>query len=101
MKKKLSLILIILLIISIFYYKSIENKNKELHYAVEKYATSGFFNDYKLRRLDEWILEFSDGNICIVTIKGMEYKAPHDIITYKIFLEKNKKGIWKLKKYYK
>ncbi|WP_138207422.1 hypothetical protein [Haloimpatiens lingqiaonensis] len=101
MKKFLIFICIIFIAILIFLNIYSIKKTKNIGGAVERYSTSGIFNEYKLYRLDTWEVEFSDGNMCIVNIKGLQKKSPHDLINYKMLLERNKKGLWKLKKIYK
>ncbi|WP_102399758.1 hypothetical protein [Haloimpatiens massiliensis] len=100
MKKFLFLICTIFITIFIFLNVYSIKKTKNIGGAVERYSTTGIFNEYKLYRLDNWEVEFSDGNMCIVSVKGLKKKSPHDLISYKMLLEKNKKGLWKLKKFY-
>ncbi|WP_125154725.1 hypothetical protein [Clostridium rectalis] len=96
----LILLIIILSLISFIKYRVVTYKCKEVTYAVERYLTAGLFNSHKLHSINNFHLSFSDGNIAVVKVMGVEKKSPHKKITYNIFLEKNSKGIWKVKKLY-
>ncbi|MCM8711160.1 hypothetical protein M2651_08975 [Clostridium sp. SYSU_GA19001] len=101
-KKIITIIFIIILILTtaIHKYKETNSKYKDINYVVEKYVTSGILNKYKLYKIDEMKLSFSDGIIAVISVSGIEDKAPHKSVKYDIFLEKNKKDIWKVKKVY-
>jgi hypothetical protein len=45
-------------------------------------------------------VSFSDGNLAVMSITGLQDKAPHKNVNIKMFLEKSKDGIWKVKKVY-
>lgn len=100
MKKKLRIFIVLFIAIYICVNIYSIKKTSDIKYAVEKYSTSGIFNRHKLCKINQWEMEFSDGNMCIISVHGIQKKAPHDLINYKMLLEKNKKGLWKLKKYY-
>ncbi|NEZ47201.1 hypothetical protein FDF74_08260 [Clostridium niameyense] len=98
------LIVILLLITSIFgathyIYKSA--KEKDITYSVEKYMTSNLFNKHKMYNIDNFNLIFSDGNMAVVKVYGTTKKSPHKKVCYNVFLDKNNKGSWKVKKVYK
>lgn len=98
-KKFKTLFLLFLIILSItstliFTYSNLKYKN--LDYAIEKYSTSGLFNKYKLYSLENFKVKFSDGDVCIAEVTGIEGNAPYKTITYTLHLAKNKSGKWKL-----
>ncbi|WP_373899115.1 hypothetical protein ACER0A_003090 [Haloimpatiens sp. FM7315] len=100
MKKLFFLVIVFVLLLTMGISMYSSQKNSYIKHAVEKYCTTGIFNKHKLYSINNWEVEFSDGNMAIVSVYGLQYKSPHDYISYKILLEKNKNGIWKLKKYY-
>jgi hypothetical protein len=100
MKKHSIIILSLILIFSIGVFKYTENKSKNMSYAIEKYATSGFFNKHKLSIIENYYLAFSDGKIAVVEVTGITKKLPHKKIKYKLFLEKNTREVWKVKRLY-
>lgn len=101
-KRLIVVIIVAALIVSLGFYKFTiaGTKYKDINYAVETYMTSGFFNKNKLYTVDDMKLSFSDGIIAVMTVKGTENKAPHRNMTYDVFLEKNKRGLWKVQKVY-
>lgn len=102
MKKAITIVVIIIMIVSvgIYKYKDTSSKYKDINYVVERYITSGIFNKYKLYKIDDMKLSFSDGAMAVMTVSGVEDKVPHKNIKYDVFLEKSKKGLWKVKKIY-
>lgn len=76
------------------------NKYRDIKYSAERYITSGIFNRYKLYKLDKMDVSFSDGSLAVMSISGLQDKAPHNSVKYKIFMEKSKSGIWRVKKVY-
>ncbi|KAJ50881.1 hypothetical protein BD780_000109 [Clostridium tetanomorphum] len=94
------ILLIILMICSLIRYRIICYKSKEITYVVERYLTTGIFNTNKLYGINNFHLSFSDGKVAVVKVNGLQKKSPHKKINYNIFLEKNSKGIWKVKKLY-
>lgn len=86
--------------IGIAAYRYTRNKYSDINYTVQKYVTSGFFNKYKLYKINNMSLSFSDGTIAVMKVEGLQDKAPHNLVSYKIFLEKNKAGLWKVVKLY-
>lgn len=100
LKKIITIILILFSISTFINYKVNLNKSKDISYVVEHYLTSGLFNKYKLYSTDSIHLSFSDNSIAVVDVTGKEKKSPHPNVKYKLFLEKNKKGAWKVKKVY-
>ncbi|GAA0745060.1 hypothetical protein [Clostridium oceanicum] len=99
--KKLIAFMFILLFIFIIYHNYKVNKQTDITYTVENYMTTGLFNKYRMYSIDNFDLTFSDGNIAVVKVFGTDKESPHKRISYKVFVEKNKKGIWKVKKVYK
>ncbi len=81
-------------------YRYNHNKYKDLNYAAQTYITTGLFNKYKMYKIDKMDVSFSDGTLAIISVTGPQDKAPHKNVNYKIFLEKRKSGIWKVKKVY-
>ena len=81
-------------------YNYVTNKSKNIDYAVERYFTTGIFNNYKMYDIETFDLSFSNGSLAVVKINGLEEKAPHKKVAYSVFLEKNSQGIWKVKKVY-
>lgn len=100
MKKKIIIVIIIIFAICGLKYKSYLHKNQDLTYTVNHHFTSGYFNSDKLYNLDTIKVTFSDGNSAVVAASGMRKKYPHDTLHYKVFLEKNNRGIWKITKIY-
>lgn len=102
MKKCVCIILFtfILFIIGLSYNNYLSNNYKNIDYVAEAYLTSGFFNDYKLYSIESMQLSFSDGTTAVMYVKGIQDKSPHKDVTYKLFLEKNSKNHWKVKKLY-
>lgn len=74
------------------------NKNKDINYAVKQYLTTGFFNSYKLYNIDSSHLIFSDSNDAILDVRGMQAKAPHATISYKVKMSKDSRGVWYINK---
>lgn len=101
-KKLIFFFITIIFMVSIifFKYKIDSNKYRDINYTVEKYMTTGLFNKYKLYKIDEIKLSFSDGIIAVITVSGIEDKAPYKNMKYDIFLEKNKNDLWEVKKVY-
>lgn len=105
MRRKKNIIIPIIIVaavisIVIAKYKYTNVKYEDINYAAQKYITTGLFNKYKLYKIDNMKLSFSDGSISIITVSGVQDKAPYKTVTYNIFLEKDKKGLWKVKKVY-
>lgn len=101
--RKIAIILVIIVLViaaGVARYKFSSNKYSDINYAAQRYITSGLFNKYKLYKVDELKISFSDGSLAVMSVSGMLDKAPHNSVKYKIFLEKNKNGLWKVKKVY-
>ena len=81
-------------------YRYSHNKYKDMNYAAQKYITTGLLNKYKLYKIDKMDISFSDGSLAVVSVTGLQDKAPHKNVSYKMFLEKDKNDIWKVKKVY-
>lgn len=100
MKKILGLLLCVIIIGGIVTYTYSSPKRADVKYTVEKYFTSGIFNNYKMCSISTLDLSFSNGTIAVVKIEGLENKAPHKKTAYNVFLEKSNKGLWQVKKIY-
>lgn len=102
MKKILIIIIIIFVILGSSVFKYIQNneKYKDVNFTASHYITSGLFNKYKLFKINDLKLSFSDGTMAIVTVSGLLDKAPHDLVKYNILLEKKNNGTWKVAKVY-
>lgn len=99
MKKKMIItILIIILTILTMNYNENENKKKDITYAAEEFLTSSFFNNYRLYKIDYYHLTFSDNETSIMEVQGIEYKAPHSEVIYKLNMKKNSNGLWTITK---
>lgn len=72
--------------------------SKDISYAVEYYLTTGFFNSYKLYRLNSFNISFSDGTTAIANASGLLQVAPHKKTTYKLLMEKDEDDIWRVSK---
>jgi hypothetical protein len=81
-------------------YINSQNKHRDIKYSVERYLTTGIFNRYKLYKLDKMDVSFSDGSLAVMSVSGLQDKAPHKSVNYKIFMEKSDSGVWKVKKVY-
>jgi uncharacterized protein YxeA len=102
MKRFFALIIavIVVLCIGIAAYRYTRSKYSDMNYTVERYVSSGIFNKHKLYKINDMNLSFSDSNIAVMKVEGLQEKPPHNHVTYKIFLEKNKAGLWKVVKLY-
>jgi hypothetical protein len=102
MKKFVPIVIAVLVILAIggARYRYTTNRYKDVHYSVQKYLTSGLINKYKLYNINNMKLSFSDGSIAVMNVSGMLNKSPHKTVEYKVFLEKSKNGIWRVKKVY-
>lgn len=94
------IIIIIIFTICTLVYGYNHKKYKNMNYAAETYITTGLLNKYKLYKIDKMDVSFSDGSLAVMSITGLQYKAPHKSVSYKMFLEKNRNDIWKVKKVY-
>jgi hypothetical protein len=93
------LIIMVLAVCTVIYRYS-HNKYKDMNYTAQRYVTTGLLNKYKLYKIDKMDVSFSDGSLAVISITGLQDKAPHKNISFKMFLEKSKNGIWKVKKVY-
>ncbi|MBV4420275.1 hypothetical protein KM800_13270 [Clostridium tyrobutyricum] len=100
MKKFICLIIFILFTGIIILHQYNLNKSKDINYAIEQYFTTGIFNEYKMYDISNKTLYFSNGVDAFVKVNGLSNGKPHRSINYEVFLEKNKKGIWKVSKVY-
>lgn len=100
MKKFLIILLSLAIIGGLIKYKYTYNKCTDINYTVQKYFTTGIFNDNKMCSISKINLSFSNGSIAVINVDGMENKSPHKKVAYNVFLEKNTKGIWKVKNVY-
>jgi uncharacterized protein YpmB len=104
-RSRIKIMPILIIIIVVFtaatlVYGYSHKKYKDMNYAAERYITTGLLNKYKLYKIDKMDVSFSDGSLAVMSITGLQYKAPHKIVSYKMFLEKNENDIWKVKKVY-
>lgn len=100
MKKFLAIILSVVIIGGLIKYTYTTNRCKSIDYAVQHYFTTGIFNSYKMYNIGTVNLSFSNGNMAVIKIDGMEKKSPHRKVAYSVFLERSSQGIWKVKKVY-
>lgn len=100
MKKFFTFCLSAILIASLIRYTYVTNKSKNINYAVERYFTTGIFNNYKMYNIDAINLSFSNGSIAVVKVEGIEKKFPNKKVSYNAFVEKSSAGTWKVKKVY-
>jgi hypothetical protein len=101
--KKIAVIAIILIVLlsgCTIWYKYSRSKFSDINYTAERYITTGIFNKYKLYKVNDMTLSFSASNIAVMTVSGLSDVPPHNNVTYRIFLEKNKSGLWKVVKLY-
>jgi hypothetical protein len=94
------IIIIVVFTVGIVVYGHLQNKYKDMNYAAETYITTGLLNKYRLYKIDKMDVSFSDGRLAVMSITGLQYKAPHKSVSYKMFIEKNKNNVWKVKKVY-
>lgn len=97
---KILVFLILLILFSFIRFKIIQNNSRDLAYSVERYLTSSIFNLNKLHHIDSLHMTFSDGKLAVVQVDGKEKKSPHKKVKYDVLVQKNSKGIWKVKKLY-
>ncbi len=100
MKKFLALLICTVMITGLIRYNYTTHKRKDIKYTAEKYFTTGIFNDYRLCNISTMNLSFSNGNVAVIKVEGLEQKSPHRKVAYNAFLEKNNGGTWKVKKVY-
>lgn len=102
MKKFIPKFIIVLILIAaiVLRYNYVSNKYRELTYAVNQRVTKGLFNSYKLYNIKDLKLNFSDGKVALVDVSGMQIKSPHKTVTYKLYLERDNRGLWHVKKFY-
>ncbi|WP_097027881.1 hypothetical protein [Clostridium peptidivorans] len=102
--KKILKYVILLSVISILSIvlrtRIISYKSKEINYAVEYNLTHGMFNRYKLYSVHNLEMSYSDGNIAVVRVEGIEKNKSHRKALYNVFLERTSRGVWKIKKLY-
>ena len=97
--KKFILLLITIAFLCLFIKHRITlYKSKELTFAVEHYFTSSILMNPKLYNIYSLYVKFSDGNIAVIEVYGLENKPPHRQVKYKVFAEKSYAGYWKIKK---
>ncbi|MEG2290558.1 MAG: hypothetical protein RSA29_16865 [Clostridium sp.] len=96
----LFLILVFILMIYLLFFKFSSKKYENVDYAIKRYTTTGLLNKYRLYSLENYEIKFSDGNLCIAEITGIEDKSPYQTVIYNLYLEKSKSGKWKLLKVY-
>lgn len=78
----------------------ISYKSQEINYAVEYSLTHGIFNRYKLYSVNNLEMSYSDGNIAVVRVEGIEKNKSHRKALYNVFLERTSTGVWKVRKLY-
>lgn len=102
MKRLLVLFIVIVIVLGaiVVRYKYNNNKYSDVNYAAKHYITTGVFNRYKLNRINDMKVSFSDGNMVVMTISGLLDKAPHNSVKYEVVLEKKTNGVWKVSKVY-
>jgi hypothetical protein len=98
-KKAYIIIAIIIIVTTILIKHNINsNKSKDINYAAKQYLTTGFFNSYKLYNVYYSHLVFSDSNDAILNVRGMQAKAPHATVSYKLKMSKNSSEVWHVNK---
>ena len=100
MKKVLFFIIISVLLIFIAKHAYIDLRCKDISYSVNYYMTSSVSKSYRLYEINEYHLEYSDGNIAIMKVTGISKNAPHSKSSYKLVIIKNNSGIWHVKNIY-
>lgn len=99
-KSNLIIFIVILLLLAFIRIRIIYINSREITYSVERYVTSSIFNRNKLHHINNFHTTFSDGKVAIVQVVGPQRKSPYKKIKYDVLVEKNSKGIWKVKKLY-
>ncbi|AYE33482.1 hypothetical protein [Clostridium septicum] len=82
----------------LIYTLIINNKLKDLNYAIDYHFTSRNIKSDRLLRVQQYDLLFADGDNVIVEAHGLSHEEPHAESSVKAKLTKNKKGIWELNK---
>ncbi|MEY8764429.1 MULTISPECIES: hypothetical protein [Clostridium] len=100
MKKFLSVIIIIFIILTITENVYMSIRCRDINYAVTHYFTTGIFNKYKIYGMENPTISFSNGTAAFIKVEGISSESPHRKIGYTVFLEKNNSGTWKIKKVY-
>lgn len=103
MKRLLVLFIVVIVVIGsiAIRYKYNNSKYSDVSYAARHYITTGVFNSYKLYKINDMKVSFSDGNMAVMTISGLLDKTPHNIVKYEVILEKKANGVWKVSKVYR
>lgn len=103
MKRLLVLFIIVVIVLGaiVIRYKYNNNKYSDVTYAARHYITTGVFNNYRLYKINDMKVSFSDGNMAVMTISGLLDKAPHNMVKYEVILEKKTNGVWKVSKVYR
>ncbi|MGL5380892.1 hypothetical protein [Clostridium sp.] len=83
---------------TLVYFLVINTKLKDLNYAIKYYFTSSNLKDERLLEVQEFDLEFNDGEKAVITAYGLTHEKPHLITNVKANLNKNEKGKWTLDK---
>ncbi|WP_446898519.1 hypothetical protein ACSVC9_00910 [Clostridium sp. LBM24168] len=100
MKKFLCILTSVSLMGGILWYNYNLNRCKDFNYALNRYLTTGIFNKYKLYSIDDAKLYFSNGQVSFFKVDGISAKYPHEKINYRVSMQKNSHGIWKIGKIY-
>ncbi|ADK13690.1 MULTISPECIES: hypothetical protein [Clostridium] len=100
MKKFIIIFISILLTVTIVEKVYVSYKCRDINYAVKNYFTTGIFNKYKLCNMGDINMYFSNGTVAFIKVSGMSTKMPHEKLEYTVFIQKNARGVWKIKKVY-
>lgn len=100
MKKFIVPAIIVLLMLSIIDYKYTSSKYKNIFYSVEHNLTTGIFNFHKLKNIENMSISYKDEKIAVIHVTGTEKKFPNRSVEFKILVEKNSWGHWKVKNIY-
>lgn len=100
LKKYLIITVSILLVVGIGRHYYIYKKSTDMSYVIKRYMTKGLFNNHKIAGVSSESIIFSDGKTSVVEVSGYTTSHPVKAVKYKLFLNVNKKGIWKVLRHY-
>ncbi|MDP4089812.1 MAG: hypothetical protein Q8930_11155 [Bacillota bacterium] len=100
MKRFVPIAFIIIIIISVVDYNYDIYKRKNIAYVLQNKLTKGILNSFKLDSISSYELSYSDENVAVAQVKGSKANSSLTSVSYKVILEKQRNGTWKIKDIY-
>lgn len=91
--KKISIILIVLIIIFTYNYFHPKNK-KDLVKVSNNYLTKSLFNKGTFSTIDDTKITFNDGSMALIEVTGRSEATPHPYIKVRLKAEKDSNDNW-------